>query len=419
MIPENNLLKSNFADGMMFNPEQIRVNDEYFLQKSSLLSRYGVGKGILLGFKSNLRVSVENAQLVLHPGAAINQNGELLIVPQKQLLLKDLSLAQFKDQSTLYIYLKFKETLVDKRESKRDKDEKHFYKIDEGFSLELREKVLESSDLFELARVYIDHNVSSIIKSAHNPYSPATNEIDLRFASKLSSAQPLMNHSEKIMMANVFRRYADYLSELSMHRRLFTASIAASFANKVVGDILMYELSAVKLYELLGHLLYLSVKIQDELNVIVNTGFWKNILRLQSIFSFSEKYDVSYYDLLLNIDSSFYSKVLLHFGNAAIYDGDFNELNTKEDKGLRKEVRDYIKVGSAEDSDLIVQGEDIAAFHAKLYRHKEGFFIEDVSGTSGIYVNAERLEKGMKKFIRHQDFTVLGKHGKILNLSNV
>jgi len=419
MIPDNNLHKSNFADGMMFNPELIRINDAYYLQKSALISRYGIGQGILIGYKSNLRVAVENAQLVLHPGAAINQNGELIIVPHKQLLLKDLSLAQFKDESTLYIYIKYKETLGDKRESKRDKEEKHFYKIDEGYSIELREKVLGSSDLFELARVYIDHKTNSIIKSAHNPYSAMANEVDLRFASKLSSAQALMNHSEKIMMANVFRKYAEYLSELSMHRRLFTASIAAAFANKVVGDILMYELTAVKLYELLNHLLYLSVKIQDELNVIVNTGFWKNILRLQSIFSFSEKYDVSFYDLLLNIDSSFYSKVLLHFGNAAIYDGDFNELSSQDEKSTQKEVRDYIKVGSAEDSDLVVQGEDIAAFHAKLYRHKEGFFIEDVSGTSGIYVNAERLEKGMKKFIRHQDFTVLGKHGKILNLSNV
>lgn len=419
MIPDNNLFKSNFADGMMFNPEFLRINDDYFLQKNALLSRYGIGKGILLGYKENLKLEVINAQLILHPGAAIDQNGELLLVPRKQVVLKDLALAQFKDQSTLYIYLKYKETLADKRESKRDPQEKHFYKIEESFSLELREKVLESSDLLELARVYVDHKSSSLLAQAPNPYSPASNEVDLRFAPKISSAYSFMSHNEKVMMSNVFRKYAEYLSALAQEKRLFSASTAAAFSNKIVSDILIHELSAIKLYELFSQLLYVSMKIQDELAEIVNTGFWKNILRLQSIFSFSENYEVSFYDLLLNIDSSFYSKVLLHFGNAAIYDGNFDELNSKEVNATQKEVRDYIKVGSGDDCDLLVHGDDIAAFHAKLYRYKDGFFIEDVSGTSGIYVNAERLEKGMKKFIRHQDFTALGKHGKVLNLSNL
>jgi len=76
-------------------------------------------------------------------------------------------------------------------------------------------------------------------------------------------------------------------------------------------------------------------------------------------------------------------------------------------------------VGCDPENDIIVEGEDIEALHAKLYPYKDGYFIEDVSRTSGIYINAERLESGVKKLIRHEDFTSLGKHGKILNLSNI
>lgn len=419
MLPTQPFEKTNFADGMLFNPEQIKLNDTYYSQKHALIARYGIGSGILVGFKSNLRVSVENSKLVLHPGAAIDQNGELIFVHQKNILLKDVNISQFKDATTIYIYIKYKENLTDQKESRRDRDQKHYYKVEEGYSVELREKVLENSSLFELARIHIEHKHSTHIKEAANPYSPIENEIDLRFCTKIVSPNSIMNYNEKIMIANIFRKYADFLTEMSYKKQSYSASLAATFANKIVSDIKVFDLSAAQIYDILQHLLYVSSKIQDEMNEIVNTAFWKNILRLQSIFAFNENYEISYYDLLLNIDSSFFSKVLLHFGNAAIFDGNWDEVNNDENEVQDKEDKGYLKVGSAADCDLIVEGDDIAPFHAKLYPYRNGYFIEDVSDSSGIYVNAERLGAGVKKFIRHQDFTCLGKNGKVLNLTHL
>ena len=209
MLPNMSLERTNFADGMIFNPEQIKHNDTYFLQKNALISRYGLGKGILLGFKSNLRVAVENSQLVLHPGAAIDRNGDLLYIPVKQLLLKDLGLTQFKDNTSLYIYVHYKETLTDGRESRKGNEQKHFYKSEESFNIEIREKAADNSDYLELARIYIAQSSGSIISEAINPYSPSDNEINLRFCYKSGVAYALNNHNEKIMIANVFRKYAD------------------------------------------------------------------------------------------------------------------------------------------------------------------------------------------------------------------
>ncbi len=416
MLEIDNFEKTNFADGMIFNPEQIKLNDNYYANKNALLSRYGFGKGILVGFLSNLRVGIKDSQLILYPGAAIDENGNIFLVNKKRILLKDINISQFRDESTMYVYIRYKEDLLDQKEVRGDNDHKHFYKISESYAVEIKEKVMGNSDLFELARIQINQKSSNNLKEATNPYSPFDNEIDLRFASKNFTTKSSMKHNERLMISNIIRKYADYLTEFSYHKKSFTATIAASAANKVVTDVILLSLTAEGIYELLQHLVYVSSKIEDEITDVVNTGFWKNILRLQSIFSFSETYDISYYDLLLNIESSFFSKVLLHLGNASIHDGNWEET---VDETVEEIQKGYMSVGSDSTNDVVIEGEDIEPLHAKLYPYKDEFFIEDVSKTSGVYINAERLESDVKKLIRHQDFISLGKHGKILNLTNI
>ena len=417
MLEISNLEKTNFSDGMIFNPEQIKLNDNYYANKNALLSRYGFGKGILIGYLSNLRVGIENSQLILYPGAAIDENGNLFVVNRKKVLLKDIHISQFRNNSTMYVYVRYKEDLIDQKEARGDKDQKHYYKISESYAIEIKERVMGNTDLFELARIYVNENASNNLKEAINPFSPTDNEIDLRFVFKNFTTKSMVKYNERLMISNIIRKYADYLTQLSFHRKSFTASIAASYANKIVTDVKLLNLTSEGIFELLQHLVQVSSKIEDEMSEIVNTGFWKNILRLQSIFSFSETYDISYYDLLLNIESSFFSKVLLHLGNASIHDGNWEETSIEEE--IEEVQKGYLSVGSDLTNDVVIEGEDIESLHAKLYPYKDGFFIEDVSKTSGIYINAERLESGVKKLIRHQDFTSLGKHGKILNLTNI
>lgn len=418
MLEIENLERTNFVDGMIFNPEQLRLNDEYNIQRNALIARYGLGKGILFGYLGNLRVSIENSQLIIHPGAAIDDIGNIILVKKKYVVLKDINISQFQDKTIISIYARFQEDLKDQKPLKSEASLKHFYKIEEGCSIEIKEKMMSSGEFFELGRIFIDHSVSSSLKEAVNPYNPSENEIDLRFTYKNFNASTLIKYNEKTMISNIMRKYADYLTELSFNRKSFSASIAAASANRIVIDIKNLNLSANNLYETLQHLLYISRKIEDEIPQIVNTGFWKNILRLQSLFSFSESCDVDYYDLLLNVDSSFFSKVLLHFGNASIFDGDWGELDEKDDTDS-KEPKEYISVGRSSECDIVIKGEDIEDEHARLYPFKEGYLIEDVSNSSGIYINAERLESDTRRYIRHQDFTTIGKYGNVLNLTQV
>lgn len=418
MLPTESFKKTNFSDGMVFNPSQIKKNDEYFSLKTSLLTRYGIGRGVLIGFGENLCVSIEGGQIYLYSGAAINENGDLIFVPNKTLILKELFNGQFNDKKSIYVYIKYNETLEDFKESRKDKDVNLYYKIAENYSVEIRTKALESSGLLEVARIYIDHNIAQNISNAINPYSPIENEIDLRFAQKIIPVNSMITSSENIMISNVIRKYADFLLELSYRKSIISASVAASFANKIVGDLKIDDLCAWKLYDLLAHLLYISSKVKEERSEIVNTGFWKNILRLQNLFSFTERFEANYYDILLSLDNSFFSKVLLHFGNAAIFDGNWDDMMKKLDTKAGEE-KEYYLVGASKACDLRIQGDDIEQEHARLYPFKEGFFIEDISNSSGIYINAQRLESRVKKFIRNQDFVTLGKNGKVVNLNNL
>ena len=419
MLEIENFERTNFIDGMLFNPEQIKINDDFFMQKNALMARYGFGKGILVGHLQNLLVSIENSQLVLLPGTVIDESGNIIHVKKKSVLLKDINVSQFQDATTICIYIKYKEELKDQKPLRSDPSHKHFYKVEEDFVIEVKEKMMASAEYFELARIYIDHASSSSIKEPTNPYNPVQNEIDLRFTYKNYNARSVLRYSERVMITNILRKYADYLTDLSYHKKCFSATVASSYANKLVTDVKLLDLSASDLYEMLQHLLYVSRKIEDEIPQIVNTGFWKNILRLQSLFSFSESCEVAYYDLLLNIDSSFFSKVLLHFGNASIFDGDWGELEQSEDEDTQELKKDYILIGTSDECDVKIEGEDIEEEHAKLYPYKEGYFIEDISNKSGVYINAERLEMGAKRLIRHQDITTIGKHGNILNLTQV
>ena len=417
MLPIEAFKKTNFSDGMIFNPSQIKANDDYISTKLSLLSRYSIGKGVLVGFLQNLKVSIEKGQMYIYPGAAIDENGDLIYVDKKTALLKDLQTSAFADKKSIHIYLKYSEDLEDFKSSRNDDDEKLYYKISESYSIEVRSKALDNKDLFEVARIFIEHNSSNNISDAINPYNPIENEIDLRFCAKITPANSMISVGDSIMISNVIRRYADFLTEMSHVKSLFTAATAASFSNKVVADLKMDNLTAWKLYDLLSQLLHVSSKIKDEKSEIVNTGFWKNILRLQNLFSFSERFDADYYDIMLNKENSFFSKVLLHFSNASIFDGNWDEMTQSENK--TSDEKDYFIAGASETCDLVIEGDDIEPEHARIYPFKEGFFIEDISHSSGIYINAMRLEGGVKKFIKNQDFVTLGKNGKIVNLNDI
>ena len=418
MLPEKKLYRTNFIDGIKFNPEQIQVNEKYFNAKMALISTYGVGKGILVGYLGSLEVIVENNKLIVKSGVAIDNNGHIVFLEEDYIVLHDISVEQFENRFDVYVYMMYESQLDDLQPSKYDKNVQIYYQINEKSKIILSPKKLREPNLIELARIYISHQGSPKIQKPRNPFYPAKNEINLTYAPKIIGSNILLSQENILSISEVLEKYGFFLHEFGLRKSIHSMAGVASYALSLSSIIKNNTTNTPwEIYDMLKKLLRLSLNIQIERNDIGHTALWKNLVRLENIFSFSEPLKVEYYNMFLTIESSFFSKVMLHFNNATIFDGDWENILVEQKEEVI--IRDYIIVGSDPSCDMVIIGEDVALQHAKIYLYETGYFIEDLDDTSGIYVNAMRVEKGMKKFIRKHDYVVLGKNGKVLNLQNI
>ncbi len=418
MLPTQQLKRSNFVDGIKFNPDQIEVSQEYFNQKMALANLYGIGKGVLVGFMDSLELVIENNELILKSGGAIDSDGNMILVPNAYLVSSDILTSKYKNRAITYIYIQHESTMDDLDVSKYDKNIKLYYSVSETFQITVSDKMIRDKSLLELGRVHIKQKNSDVIKNAINPFDAKENELNRKYSPKIVGQNISISLDEMNIISDTLKIYGQFMHEFGLRHSIHSMAAVASFAYKISSDIKnIPSLSVWAVYEMLYDLLTISLNIEIEREDIANTAFWKNIIRLKSIFSFSENLKVSYYHLMLNVDSSFFSKIILHFNNATIFDGNWEDiLKEKKEEVLEK---DYIIVGSSSSCDMVIDGEDVAGEHAKIYIYQTGYFIEDLQDTSGVYVNALRVEKGTKKFIRKQDYVVLGKNGRVLNLQNI
>ena len=419
MIPTKNLIRTNFIDGMKFNPEQIGLSDEYFNSKISLVNSYGVGIGILVGFKDSLRLVIENAMLILKSGGAIDSEGNLIFVEKDEVILKDISTNKYDDRIDIYIYISYEDRMEDLAPSKNDKNVKIYYTIAQGYKVTIGERRVGDSSLVELGRVSINYKNSTKIKMPLNPFRSSDNDINIRYAPKIIGENSFLALKDRLFISNILTKYGNFLHEFGFRKSIFSMATVASYSLSLSNDIKNgANTSSWGIYDGLYTIFKISEKIKIEREDIVNTAFWKNIVRLKDIFSFKDSVKIDYYYLYLDNEKSFFSKILLHLINATIFDGDWEHILEERHKKEEK-IKDYIIVGSSTSCDIVVDGDDISQKHAKICRYKTGYFIEDLEDTSGIYVNAERVDRGVKKFIRKQDFVTLGKNGKVLNLQNI
>jgi hypothetical protein len=418
MLPSQPLQQTNFVDGIKFNPQQIQVSNDYVNQKLSLTNIYGVGKGVLVGFLNSMALKIEEDKLILQSGAAIDEHGNIILAERDYIVSEDILTEKYENRTTNYVYLLHESKMDDLNASRHDKDVKLYYSIKESFQIILSDKLIKNQPVIEVGRFYVNKKSSSKIKMPLNPFEADDNEIDLGYVPKVLGMNVSISKNERFLIANAMYKYGAFLHEFGLRKSIHSMATVASFAFTLSNDIKNRGTVGVwHLYNMLQDLLKISLHIEIEREDIVNTALWKNLVRLESIFAFKESLRVDYYNLLLSIDSSFFSKVILHFNNATIFDGDWD--NILQEKKEEKVVKNYLIVGSDPACDMLVEGEDVAPKHAKIYKYETGYFIEDLQDTSGVYVNAERIDKGTKKFIRKQDYVVLGKNGRVLNLQNI
>jgi len=418
MLPSEQLSQSNFVDGIKFNPEQIQVSSDYLNQRLSLNSIYGIGQGILVGFLDSMQLVVIENQLILKRGAAIDENGNSIFVDQEYVVLEDITTSKYENRTTNYVYAMHESKMDNLDSSRHDKDVKLYYTIKESFAVVVSEKIMRNQPVIEIGRFHINKKHSDKLRNPINPFEVEDNEINYKFVPKIVGNNIAISTEDRFLVANTLMKYGEFLHEFGFRKAIHSMATIASFALNIASDVKNRPNLAIwQLYDMLKDLLALSLKVEVEREDIQNTAFWKNMVRLESIFAFKESLRVDYYHLFINIDNSFFSKVLLHFNNATIFDGNWETI--LQEKKEEKVTKDYLIVGSDASCDMVVEGEDIAAKHAKIYKYQTGYFIEDLDDTSGVYVNAERIDRGVKKFIRKQDYVVLGKNGRVINLQNI
>ncbi len=418
MLPDKKLTRTNFVDGIRFNPEQIQTSIDYLNQKLSLANIYGIGRGVLVGFLGSLEVCIEHDKLILRSGAAIDDRGDIILVEQDHVIADDITNARYEHRTTHYVYLSHESKLDDLDTSRYDKEVKLYYTIRESFQTVVSDKPLRTQSMVEVARFYVNKKSASRLRQAPNPFEAGENEIDRRLVPKIVSANTLILPEDILIISDTFKNYGSFLHEFGYRKSIHSMAAVAAFAMQLGSRVRhSANLSPWELYDMFKELLTMSLGIINERDDITNTAFWKNIIRLQNIFELKESLRIDYYRLMLNIDNSFFSKVILHCNSATVFDGDWE--NILREKKEEKKLKDFLLVGRDPGCDIVIDGDDIAPQHAKIYRYQSGYFIEDLPGTSGVYVNAERVDLGTKKFIRKQDYVVLGKNGRVVNLQNI
>jgi hypothetical protein len=429
MLKNIKLTRTNYVEGMKVSAADFRRTDEYVDHQLKILSLGGMGYGILAGYNESLIPSIQGSLLVIKSGAAIDRKGNIIYLPQVSSPLgEDISITRFPDHSIVYIYIKF-HSFEDNLQDDRSGQRKVNHEIVSSYKIEITTNRFEGSDWIELGRVNIDYEKRNLygqqmISEPLNPFSPRENEIDIRFAPKIVSNLININSEGKDVLAKTLSDFGLFLNSYAGLKRSFTASSAAAYAYRFKDSIFSTIATPSMVYRELRTLVDLVVQIKNEKDSVEREEFWINIVRLKELFHTNEndmqQTTIHYYQADIEFESSYFARILKHFERAAKCKVD--EEIVEEAVEEKPKHKGYVQVGRSVKEE---HGNDIAfeddqtmsRIHLNITAFEGGFFIEDLSA-NGTYVNAERLEKGSKKFVKPSDEIIMGRRGTKLNLND-
>jgi len=191
---------------------------------------------------------------------------------------------------------------------------------------------------------------------------------------------------------------ANYLNNLSIHYKLFSASTASAFIYTIREDIYNKIVDSDIFYRKLSIIVELIVKIEFENKKIVNSSFWKEVLEFKSLVNRREEL----------------SKILHHI---SIIVEENLDVSLHEEK---RAIKRYVQIGR---SDRPEHGNDIVFKHDKTLSRvhllitfsKGQFFIEDRSA-NGTFINGVKIEKGIKCQVKLSDEIRIGRKGTIIDM---
>lgn len=173
----------NFFKGFIRSTQDYTDAVSYHLRKQRLHNRFFHGFGVVMGFRSGLRVAARRRpdfSVEIHPGYAIDPGGRDIIV--NHLEVRQLNREDFKPPQTLYLVLRYREDETDFR----NVNIPGFppcsgnARITEACRIEWTVAEPDARREVELARILITEEVHAL-RNAADPLKPRAGEIDLRF----------------------------------------------------------------------------------------------------------------------------------------------------------------------------------------------------------------------------------------------
>lgn len=424
----NELVRTKFSDGLRMHYSVFEKNDTYLENKFKILSLGGLGYGVLQGYQESLSLSIEGNLLVIKSGAAIDKYGNLIFIPKTVSIQDKINIIDFADKQHTYVYIKYKEDKGNLQpHAKPDHGEVHTEYIN-SYSVEVTNYKHHDSEWIELGRISIDYTKlnqygQDTIMEPLNPFLPRENEVDVRYVPKIVTNLMNLKEEDNERIYSTLGGFADYLNEMAFKYRLFSASTASSFVYQAREDIYTNIITPYDFYQKLKTTIDVVYRIKDENEKIQETDFWKNIIRLRDFFSigFGKVYSgkISFYDFNI-FEKTYFGGILKHFDLAGQCSRDLN-FDVQEEVVEEVKHKGYVQVGRSDKeehgNDIIFKDDKtLSRVHLVVTAYKGGFFIEDKSA-NGTFVNAQKIEKGVKQFVKPSDEIVLGRNGTKLNLN--
>jgi hypothetical protein len=192
---------------------------------------------------------------------------------------------------------------------------------------------------------------------------------------------------------------ANYLNNLAIHYKLFSASTASAFIYAIREDIYDEIRESDFFYRKLAVIIKLISKIEFENKKVIESNFWKDIVELELLI-----YNKQNLSIILDYISSMKTEEYL-------------ESENKEQKTVKK----YVQIGRSDrvehENDIVFKHDKtLSRVHLLITFSKGQFFIEDRSA-NGTFINGEKIEKGVKSVVDLNDEIRIGRKGTIIDMN--
>ncbi len=204
----------------------------------------------------------------------------------------------------------------------------------------------------------------------------------------------LKEYELELKLYNILGDFANYLNELAITHRLFSAATASAFIYAIQGEI-----KSEKFEEKFQTALSLVLKIEMEHKSIVETPFYKII---QNLYQEERK---DWNQILSLLTKALATKVELE--------------NIVSPVAILKQ---YVQIGRSnkpEHGNDIVFPDDktLSRIHLVVSVENNQFYIEDRSA-NGTFLNGKKIEKGVKVAVSVEDKICIGREETLVDLTH-